>query len=165
MQSGGVYRLINPQLDRWINVGNPLVLDQNIRYQNALGQHDLGGYGGSVDGLRIVNNVISASAKIYGIDSALPASVVIDNNVVQRTGSGYLATVAGIGNFSSLAAFATGTGFDRHGVAADPQFVDVRGNDYRLAFTSPAVDAGMSLPGVTDDSTGAAPDAGYRERR
>ena len=127
--------------------------------------HDLGGYGGSVDGLRIVNNVISASAKIYGIDSALPASVVIDNNVIQRSGSGYLATVFGVGNTSSLATFASWTGFDRHSVAADPQFVDADTNDYRLESDSPAVDAGMSVPGVTDNSTGIAPDAGYRERR
>ena len=49
--------------------------------------HNQGGWGGSVDGLRIVNNVISvATGKVYGIDTALPASVVIDHNVVHQVG-------------------------------------------------------------------------------
>ncbi len=127
--------------------------------------HYLGGFGGSIDGLRIVNNVISIShGKVYGIDTALPDSVVVDYNIVhQMPGAGYLATVMGSGT-NSLTTFRTWTGFEAHGMVADPRFVDPAGDNFLLGSDSPAVDAGTLIGGVTDGFRGAGPDLGYQER-
>jgi parallel beta-helix repeat protein len=127
--------------------------------------HYLGSWGGSVEGLRIVNNVVSvSSAKIYGIDSQLPDSVVIDHNLVHNAGAGYLATVLGKGT-ASLSTFTTWTGFEEHGLGADPHFVDASAFDFELRPDSPAVDSGRFLAGVTDGYVGTAPDRGFAERR
>ena len=120
--------------------------------------------GGSIDGLRIVNNVISVSdAKVFGIDTAMPASVVIDYNLVYNTGSGYLATMVGKGATNSLATLGQWLGQDVHGIQADPDFVDMAAHDYRLEPSSPAVDSGVIIPGLTDDYSGAGPDRGSVE--
>jgi parallel beta-helix repeat protein len=136
----------------------------DIQYFVFAISHNRSGWGGSIEGLRIVNNVISGSAKVYGIDSEVPASVVIDNNVVQRTGSGHIATVYGYGGTTSWATFRSWTGFESRGQATDPRFVDVSANDYRLAADSPAVDRAMHVAGVTDTFHGAGPDVGFYER-
>ncbi len=128
--------------------------------------HNRPGWGGPVDGLRILNNVISISTgKIYGLETALPASVVIDNNVVQASGTATLASVPGKGSTTSLATLRNWTGYEVHGLQADPLFMDRAGHDYRLRAESPAVDAAQVVSGVTDGFIGAGPDAGYHERR
>jgi len=128
--------------------------------------HNRGGWGGSVEGLQIVNNVIwVASGKVYGIETnPLPASVVIDHNLVYNSGTGYLATVVGRGGTHSMATLNSWTGFERNGMQADPRFVDAAGHDYRLRPDSPAVDSGRHVAGVTDGSSGAGPDRGALER-
>ena len=47
----------------------------------------------------------------------------------------------------------------------DPGYMDASANDYRLRPDSPAVDAGVVVPGVSDSFNGTAPDLGYREFR
>ncbi len=61
------------------------------------------------------------------------------------------------------------TGFDSHGISADPRFV-VPGDDgdFRLQSDSPCVDAGVILPGFNDENSpwpyqGSAPDIGAYE--
>jgi hypothetical protein len=128
--------------------------------------HDRAGWGGSIDGLRIVDNIVSVSTgKIYSIETAMPTSVVIDHNLLRLTGGATLASVLGDGSTSSLATFRAWTGYETHGMAADPRFVDASANDYRLAVDSPAIDAGIVIPQVNDDFAGAGPDLGYLERR
>jgi parallel beta-helix repeat protein len=127
--------------------------------------HMRNSWGGSIEGLRIVNNIVSiASGKVYGIESVLPSSVVIDNNILDNHGSGYLATYLGTGA-KSLTAFVTMTGQETHGAAADPLFRDAAAHDYRLRPESVAVDRGWQLAGVTDTFLGGAPDLGFREAR
>jgi parallel beta-helix repeat protein len=127
--------------------------------------HFGGSWGGSIDGLRITNNVVSiSSGKIYGIETELPSSVVLDNNVLNKTGPGYLATVLGTGT-SSLATFQSWTGQETHGMVADPRFRDAAAHDYRLMTDSVAVDRGWQMAGVTDGYAGSGPDCGYRELR
>jgi hypothetical protein len=128
--------------------------------------HFNGGWGGSVEGLQIVNNVIWVSTgKIYGIETdPLPDSVVIDYNLVYNSGSGYLATVVGKGGTRDLATLRSWTGLEANGIQADPRFVDAAGHDYRLRVDSPAVDSGRLLAGVTDGYSGSAPDRGAVER-
>jgi parallel beta-helix repeat protein len=122
-----------------------------------------GTFGGSIEGLRILNNVVSVSTgKIYGIESAIPSSVVIDYNVVSNTGTGYFATIVGTG-LRSLAAFTTATGWETHGIGTSPLFVSPSTNDYRLGPSSPAIDSGLAIPWITDGFNGVAPDRGYAE--
>jgi hypothetical protein len=128
--------------------------------------HNKGSWGGSVEGLQIVNNIISVSTgKIYGIETdPLPNSVVINYNLVYNSGTGYLATVVGRGT-RDLATLRSWTGLEANGIQADPRFVDAAGHDYRLRADSPAVDSGRQVAGVTEGYAGSAPDRGAIERR
>jgi hypothetical protein len=127
--------------------------------------HNRPGWGGSTDGLRIVNNVISISTgTIFRIETSLPGSISVDNNLVEVSGGAYVASAPGRGSTASLATFRTWTGYEQRGLQADPRFMDAAGNDYRLRVDSPAVDTGAAVPGVTDEHSGAGPDRGYAER-
>ena len=123
-----------------------------------------GGYAGSVDGLRILNNVV-VRGRAYSLGAGLPASLVIDHDVVSpgNTSATYgsrVAYVEGHGNTDTLAEFRAWTGHEAHGVQADPAFVDAAAGDYRLRAGSPAVDRGLDLGG---SYAGRAPDAGRFE--
>ena len=123
-------------------------------------------YGGSIAGLRIVNNIV-VGGRAFSIDSALPSSVVIDYNLVDITGATgsygqYVAYVAGVGNFKTVAEFSAATGYMAHGVGADPRFVNRAGRDYHLLDDSPAIDSGLA---IGDAFSGPAPDIGRFEAR
>jgi parallel beta-helix repeat protein len=123
-------------------------------------------FGGSIDGLRIVNNAaVSISSKIYSIDSAMPASVVINHGISRVTSGGSIAYVYGKGNTTSLATFTSWTGFEQAGHQADPQFVDPVAGNLSLRSSSPAIDKGVIVAGVTDGYTGSGPDLGAHEYR
>ena len=93
--------------------------------------HIQGGWGGSIEGLRVVNNVISISTgKVYGIETDMPASVQIDNNVVQVDRWRIVASVIGRGSTNSLSTLRSWTGYEQHGMQADPLFVNAPANDY-----------------------------------
>jgi len=124
-------------------------------------------YGGSVEQLRILNNIV-VRGRAYSIDNALPPSVVIDHNLVDPGGSDasrgeFVAFVAGHGNATTLAEFTRWTGYDRHGLAAPARFVDRSRHDYRLTAGSPAVDRGVVVVG--EPFGGTAPDLGRYELR
>lgn len=130
--------------------------------------HEAGEFGGSIAGLRILNNVVAAG-RSYSLDTALPSSVLIDHNLAlpAATDDGarfadVLAYVVGKGNTDSLAEFRQWTGFDSHGLQADPRFLDAAAHDYRLATDSPAIDAGAQLG---EPYLGAGPDLGRWEMR
>lgn len=123
-------------------------------------------YGGSIAGLRIVNNIV-VGGRAFSIDSTLPASVVVDHNLVHNVGStavygNYLAYVKGKGNTTSLETFRSWTGLMANGIFADPAFVDGTARDYRLRAGSPAIDRGQVV--ISDGVSGSAPDLGRYER-
>jgi hypothetical protein len=120
-------------------------------------------YGGSVAGLRIVNNVASSPDRVYSIDSALPATVQIDRNLAFNPTGGWLGYVFGHGNTREIDVFSGWSGFERSGLATDPLFRDPASHDYRLSLSSPALDRGLRVPGVTDSARGAGPDLGRWE--
>jgi hypothetical protein len=98
----------------------------------------------------------------------LPASVVIDHNLLSKDRStalygNYLGYVRGHGNTDTLARLRSWTGYERHGISADPGFVDRSGHDYRLRTTYPAVNRGVVVLG--ESFKGAAPDLGRYELR
>jgi parallel beta-helix repeat protein len=142
------------------------VLDGMDRF--AFGIYSASGrYSGPIDSLRLLNN-IGANGRVYSIDSTLPSSVVIDYNLATTAAGpvfgGTLAYVYGKGNTSSWDQFRSWTGYDAHGVSANPAFVDRANRDYRLSSGSPAVDRGTILNGWNDTYLGSAPDMGRYER-
>ena len=127
-------------------------------------QHAVGTYGGSIDGLRIANNVISVvNARVYSVDSAIPASVRIDYDLINITGSGYLAQMVGNGSTRSLATFNSWRGDAAHAILGDPLFANPADHDYTPRGGSPAIDSGVVIDGVTNGHNGAAPDRGALE--
>lgn len=123
-----------------------------------------GSYAGSIAGLRIENNIV-ARGRAYSIGRQVPSTVVIDHGLVQPGGTAtyarYVAYVDGRGNTSSLAEFRAWTGYDRHGIQANPRFVDPAKRNYRLQPGSPAIDRGVVVIGGT--VVGRAPDLGRFE--
>lgn len=123
-----------------------------------------GSYAGSIAGLRIENNIV-AHGRAYSIGKLVPTSVVIDHGLVQPGGSAayakYVAYVEGRGNTTSLAEFRAWTGYDRHGLRADPRFVDPAKRNYRLQTGSPAINRGVVVG--SDTFVGPAPDLGRFE--
>ncbi len=123
-----------------------------------------GNFATSVSGLRVLNNVaVMGSGKVYGIAAGLAAHVTVDYNLVYHDSGGVIGSYAPNGSTTSFETFRAWTGFDRHGLNADPRFVDASIMDFRLAPTSPAVDGALAIPGVTTPVTGAAPDIGRHE--
>ena len=126
---------------------------------------DSGGYAGSIAGLRIADNIV-VRGRAYSLGSGIPAGLLIDYNLVfpgdsQATYGDRVAYVEGRGNTSSLAEFRSWTGYEEHGLQANPLFVDRAAGDYRLGATSPAIDAGVAV--TSETYAGAAPDLGAHE--
>ncbi|MHB1383169.1 MAG: right-handed parallel beta-helix repeat-containing protein [Bellilinea sp.] len=126
--------------------------------------HFDGEYGGSIEGLKILNNV-AVNGRVYSIESTLPASVEINHNLVYNPGSSsirgeYLAYVKGKGNTKDLSEFQDWTGYDLLSVSLLPMFSDAASRNYHLLFTSPAIDIGKN---IGEPFIGLAPDAGAFE--
>ncbi|OGO41371.1 MAG: hypothetical protein A2W36_01215 [Chloroflexi bacterium RBG_16_58_14] len=126
--------------------------------------HFKGEYGGSIAGLRIINN-IAVNGRVYMIETDLPDSVEIDNNLVYNPGSDaeygeYLAYVEDFGNTNDFTEFKSWTAYEPDGRSFDPLFVDQTNRDYHLQESSPAIDAGMILD---EPYQGSAPDIGMYE--
>jgi hypothetical protein len=119
-------------------------------------------FSNSIVGLRITNNIISVgNTTVYGFETAVSGTVVIDRNLLSTEGA--LARGPGAGSATDLAMLRA-WGYEATGMVAAPSFVDSSGADYRLASDSPAIDAGVDLPGVNDGYSGAGPDLGRYER-
>jgi parallel beta-helix repeat protein len=128
-----------------------------------------GGFNGPIDNLRILNN-ISVNGRAYSIDSSMPSSVKIDNNLITRCTSGTcpvhgskLAYVAGKGNTTSISTLRS-WGYEARGISADPLFVGRSARDYRVRDGSPAINRGVRISGINDSFLGSAPDIGRFER-
>jgi parallel beta-helix repeat protein len=131
--------------------------------------HEAPNFGGAVDGLRIVNNIL-VNGRAFSIDSELPSDVVIDHNLVwpsagARHGS-QVAFYEPVGRGTADASqFRAWSGYQEHGVTAEPGFVSRNDRDYRLEATSAAIDAGVSLSLPGDVVIHAKPDLGRFEHR
>ena len=129
--------------------------------------HYKGSWGGAIDGLRILNNIISVSdAEVFRVENAIPDSVQIDYNLVRVSDSAVVAAgVTNHGSTTSVSTYRAWTGYEMHGLQADPSYVNAAANDFHIRSDSPALDAGLILPGVNDGYAGAGPDVGYAEYR
>jgi parallel beta-helix repeat protein len=126
---------------------------------------DSSNFSGGIDGARIVNNLVSVTgtgARVFGLTTALPASVVIDYNLIRTTGQ--VTLMADGRSTNDMATFTSWTGYQVHGISADARFVDAANRDYRLTASSPAVDSALRVAGITDSWSGANPDIGRYER-
>jgi hypothetical protein len=107
-------------------------------------------------GNRVVNNILYNAHPFRGsitVSADSRPGLVSDYNVVMDRFS------IDDGNTRiTLAQWQTATGQDLHSIIAVPAdlFVNVAGNDYHLSSTSPARDAGTTLPEVPQDRDGAA---------
>ena len=68
------------------------------------------------------------------------------------------------GRYATLAAFTAATGQEAHGLNVQPGFADASNGNYNLASNSKLIDAGVLLPGINNDYSGAAPDIGAIEQ-
>jgi hypothetical protein len=87
----------------------------------------------------------------------------IDYNLYYRTTSG-LWWIDGLGGFSTLSSLRSGTGWEQHGLVADPLFVSTSTGNFTLQSGSPAAAAsstGGSLGADPSKLTGVGPAAGY----
>jgi hypothetical protein len=132
----------------------------DIQFFGFAVDHLHGNWGGPVDGLRIVNNIIRMRhTKVIGINTwPLPSTVDINYNL-WYTGQGELATVATFGSTTSMPQFVGWTGYERNGLYGLPRL----NPDYSLQPDSPAVDRAIRIPGINDGFIGAAPDMGAIE--
>ena len=121
--------------------------------------HGASSFGGSIEGLRILNNLV-ADTRLLVTHGQLPTTVQVDYNLIWRPGQA-IAQIDGRGETGNLQDLQAWTGLQIHGIAADPRFTDPAQRDYRLASGSPAIDRGTPLPGESD--VGAAPDIGRFE--
>jgi hypothetical protein len=137
------------------------VLDRMEHYAFELSDASSGNhFAGSISGLQIVNNIVVGS-QLYSVVSSLPDSLRIDHNLAWRTDAP-VAHFPAYGSIGTLEELARTTGYDVHGISADPRFVDRDAHDYRITAGSPALDAGQPTS-LAEEFTGAAPDIGRYE--
>ena len=117
-------------------------------------------FGNSVAGLTVANNIVRG-IKIFHINTALPASVDLDYNLVWAPDKD-VAYVAGHGYTKALSEFRRWTGYETHGLSAAPDFVDRVAHRYQLSAGSPAIDRGV-VGVVNETFFGSAPDMGRYE--
>jgi parallel beta-helix repeat protein len=121
-----------------------------------------GSFAGSITGLRIVDNIV-IRGRAYSLERDLPASVVIDYNLVKpgnttaQYGS-YVGYVAGRGNTAELSDIRAWTTYEDHGLQAEPRFVDAGRRNYHLRAGSPAIDTAIRV--FSESFAGRAPDRG-----
>lgn len=122
-------------------------------------------YLGSVDGLLVTNNIlVSSGAPIYHL-SNVPNTVRIDRNLVWNRAGRSIAWIDGRGSTSSWTTFRAWTGFEATGRNLNPEFNLASSPEDHLQPTSPAIDRGVRIPGLTDGYLGRAPDLGRWETR
>ena len=119
-------------------------------------------YGGSIEALRILNNLV-VNGRAYSVDDAIPSSVVMDYNLAYTTSAStaeygtYDAWVYGHDQTTSLATFQGWTGTAAHDIWGRDPLLD---SSYCPRAGSPAINAGTP---IGYSYSGSAPDIGYCE--
>jgi len=78
-----------------------------------------------------------------GIWDSAPATTTVDHNLVWLTTSGTMYAWAGT-RYTSLSAMQAASGQEKHGISADPKFVNASGGNLAIGAGSPAIDRGSS---------------------
>jgi hypothetical protein len=132
----------------------------------------------TVSGIDLRNNLIYGTL-LYNcgandarcvMDQGVSSFAVRDNNLYYQadpaqpfTGSEY-----GVGGWDTFISewdsWRAASGFETHSPRPqNPLFVDPENGDFHVRADSPAIDAGVRIPGINDDYYGAAPDIGALE--
>lgn len=119
---------------------------------------------GSSAGFVFVNNIVTtARSPLFFISFAWDPRAVVDHNLYFTLAP--LADFGYIGGayYKSFANWQVGSGLDKNSRLGDPLLTAPDNADFRPQPSSPAIDGGMVVSGITDDFTGSAPDIGARE--
>jgi parallel beta-helix repeat protein len=123
-------------------------------------------FASSITGARILNNIFAMrnGGKVFGFPSfdSLPPDLTIDYDLVWVPG-GVTATVAPGFPLPGLSLVTQLSGFEAHGIEADPRFATDAVGDYRLGADSPAIDRAIPLPALESSVSGVGPDIGRWE--
>ncbi len=120
---------------------------------------------GPVTNVHYRNNIMvgTTTPAVYIENTEVGPNTDFDGDLYDVTGTNGLFVWNSV-TYSTIPALRTGTGFEMHGLAADPQWSNPSGADYRLRAGSPCIDAGLLLPGINDlRYSGAGPDIGAFE--
>jgi len=129
-------------------------------YANTSAIHPTGPF----SNMHFRNNILVGNGQGAASDDAgeSQSGITFDGDLLHSTGTSTLFRWKGV-NYSSLSALRSGTGFEANGRSGDPLFVSPGSGDYSLRPGSPAIDAGVRLPGINDAFHGGAPDIGAHE--
>ena len=122
-------------------------------------------FAGSLDGLRVLNNINQElDAKIYALGGGIVSGIQIDFNL-DDSGTAPVATIDGEPAARTVAELRARTGFADHEVGTGSRMRDPAARRFLPTRSSPAIDHGTTIPGVTAGSHGRAPDMGAKESR
>jgi len=177
----GQIRLVNPQ---WAQIeAQPALAVTNLIFRNNVFMHETtrfgpmnvdDGLGGPINNIHIVNNTFvrlngpgsggfEESAILLKSGQGLLSNVTIKNNAFYDCGSsssGYVTVVGFTANVDYNAVYMSRGSAPAGGPRpndvwmADPKFVNFAGRDFHLQSSSPLIDAGVTLPEVSDDLDG-----------
>jgi parallel beta-helix repeat protein len=109
------------------------------------------------------NNAWGGTRYVIEQPGVMPQVSDFDDDLLYTTsGTGTFVKWTNV-RYSTIAAF-RGAGQEAHGIQADPLFVNAAAGDLTPTATSPMVDTGIYVPGITDAFTGTRPDIGAVER-
>ena len=132
----------------------------NTGYSDKALSNGITNYGGAgVSNHHFFNNIIRVGRYVIELGAAYP--VTLDYNLYFTTDPARFIKFGVL--YPSLMAFRAATGQEAHGVQADPRLASPETGDVTPVSGSPAIDAGLHLPGVNDSYLGAAPDMGVVE--
>lgn len=139
----------------------------NVSYANGDNVEDKGLYVTATAGVTVLNNIFldNAGDQIAFSDEGGPVDDIVSNNNLFWNSTGNRLIRYFSDYFTDLVAYQTASGLDAASLVADPRLVAPADNNYELMPDSPAIDAGVSVPGITDESAGTAPDIGALEHR
>ena len=131
----------------------------NTGYSERASANGITDYGGAgVANHIFYNNIIRVGRYVVELGNY---PVILDYNLYFTTDPSRFIKFGSL--YASLAAFQAATGQEAHGIQADPRLVDPTGGDFTPGDGSPAIDAGMVVPGANDGYLGSAPDMGAVE--
>lgn len=141
----------------WVSAGfclggsgaDSVTIDNNVAYNCWYGMY----IHNDTSHAWIRNNIVQQSQN-YALRLVNPVGKVLDYNDWYLSGGGMAAT----GESTFLATLATYRAahatLDPHSISVDPKFVDAVNGDFQLEDDSPAIGAGIAIPGTSSDFSG-----------
>ncbi len=149
------------------NVSSSLPMEGVSLYHNTCYTEDPGQHGFLFKGYSDWTNIISRNNIYAGTGYALESwgsinPVDFDYDNLYTTNQSVWVHWAG-SYYGTPSAFYAGEGQEEHGLAFDPEFVDVSVSNYHLQAGSPLIGRGEVIPGINHDYVGKGPDIGAKE--